>query len=102
MLRKGLLICEERRYLWHELVHADRRDLSCHNSAKIEYSVDREAAHRAMPLASLEWGIARSREWHDLAECMKLPEEWVRFRMATLHPAERAILRKVAVDVSTL
>jgi hypothetical protein len=94
VLRRGLLLEEERRYLWHEIVHARRRDQSCQGwaSASMERSVEREAAHRAMPLELLEHAIGVSVDWHDFSSRMKVPEAWVRFRLQIAHPAETAML----------
>lgn len=96
VMRRGLLLREERRFLWHELVHADRRDRSCHVDQKAETSVEREAVQRAIPRPTLEWAWGRAREWHELAELLKLPEAWVRWRVEIAHPAEKALLRRVA------
>lgn len=97
-MRAGLLLAEERRHLWHELVHADRRDRQWHTDESVERSVEREAVRRAMPLPTLEWATGQATDWPELVDLLKYPEEWVRFRMAALHPAERAILRRQADD----
>ena len=96
VLRKGLRIEAERRYMWHEIVHAIRRDESCHGWARhtMERSVEREAARRAMPLAALQAAVEQAATWHDIVWLMKVPEPWVRFRMEIAHPAERALLRE--------
>lgn len=93
VLRTGLLIEEQRRHLWHELVHADRGDRACHGSDAIEMSVDREAARRAMPMASLLWAFGLEWQRHLVAGLLRLPEEWVQFRLDIAHPAERVRLR---------
>lgn len=95
VLRTGLLLEEERRYLWHELVHADRRDRACHGSIAAEVSVEREAARRAMPMSSLTWALELEWQRHLVAGLLKLPEAWVQFRLDTAHPAERVVLRQV-------
>lgn len=96
VVRKGLLLAEERRYLWHELVHADRGDEVCHTTAKMEHSVDREAAQRAMPLCSLEWAGERAWDWHEFVELLKVPAPFVKFRMRIAHPAEKTTLTRLA------
>lgn len=96
VMRNGLLITEERRHLWHELEHADRGDEACHVSNKMERSVDRAAAHRAMPLRSLEWAFGQESSVDEAAELLKLPAEWVAFRLDVAHPAELALVRKAA------
>lgn len=98
VLRKGLRIEEERRYLWHEVTHALRRDSRCESwlGAKVEASVEREAARRAMPTEAMRAGLERSATWLDFVWHMKVPEEWVRFRVDIAHPAEKAMLREAA------
>jgi hypothetical protein len=95
VLRTGLLLEEERRYLWHELVHADRRDRACHGSIEAEVSVEREAARRAMPMVSLRWALNLEWQRHLVAGLLKLPEAWVQFRLATAHPTEKTELREL-------
>lgn len=89
MLRAGLTLIEERRYLWHELVHADRGDEFSHASELNERKVDREAAQRAMPLKSLMWAAPQAQTWDEFADLLKAPEDFVRLRWATALPAER-------------
>lgn len=104
VLCTGMDLHVERRYLWHEIVHALRRDSACDLPwlrAKSEASVEREAARRAMPLSVLEDAIARSVDWHDFADRLKVPEPWVHFRVQIAHPAERAILERVCRWEST-
>lgn len=98
VVRKGLLIVEERAVLWHELVHHWRADVRCgsdwHDAAQ-ERSVDREAARRALPLSALEVALRRhlgSR--HDAADALKTTERLLQVRMDHLHPAERHHLRR--------
>jgi hypothetical protein len=93
VVRRGLLLADERRYLWHELVHADRRDRRCEASTKLEGSVDREAVRRAVPTSSLMWAAHKAQDWSELADLLKLPEYWVRWRVQIAHPAERGLLR---------
>jgi hypothetical protein len=93
VVRAGLTLVEERRYLWHELVHADRGDELCHASEGSERRVDREAARRAMPLSSLLWAAPQVQTWAEFADLLKAPEDFLRLRWATAHPAER---RRVA------
>jgi hypothetical protein len=95
VLRTGLLLEEERRYLWHELVHADRRDRACHGSIAAEVSVEREAARRAMPMSSLLWALGLEWQRHLVAGLLKLPEDWVQFRLHTAHPTEKNRLRDI-------
>jgi hypothetical protein len=97
VVRKGLLLCEERAVLWHELVHADRGDTRCGGAvmdARQELSVDREAARRAMPWPVLRWGIDTATCAYDLVERMKVDEQLVRTRLKSMHPAERHYLRR--------
>lgn len=91
VLRRGLLLEQERRYLWHEIVHALRRDSSCTGfmAGKMERAVEKEAARRAMPPSVLLAGARASIDFHDLVWRMKVPENWVRFRIDIAHPSER-------------
>jgi hypothetical protein len=93
VMRRGLLLEEERRYLWHELEHADRRDTSGHNDAAVERLVERRAAETAMPWGSILWAWAQAQDLTEMAGLLKLPEEWVHFRLTGLHPAQKALLR---------
>jgi hypothetical protein len=93
VVRRGMLLEEERRYLWHELVHADRRDRECHVDSRADASVDREAVRRAIPTSSLMWAADKAQDWCELADLLKLPEPWVRWRVQIAHPAERGLLR---------
>jgi hypothetical protein len=92
VLRAGLTLIEERRYLWHELVHADRGDELRHASEVNERRVDREAARRAMPLRSLMWAAPQAQTWAELADVLKAPEDFLRLRWATARPAERRLV----------
>lgn len=94
VLRRGLLLEEERRYLWHEIVHALRRDERCTGwlKDKMERSVEREAARRAMPRDALVAAMEASVSWHDFAGRMKVPVEWVHYRMDISHPSEKGAL----------
>lgn len=92
-MRKGLLVEEERRYLWHELVHADRRDRDWHTDAEVERVVDRHAAENAMPWVSIEWAWHEATDLPEMAGLLKLPEDWVYQRLMSLHPARKALLR---------
>lgn len=98
VIRRGLLIEEERRYLWHELTHADRRDVAGHTDARVERLVERRAAESAMPWESVEWAWGQAVDLHEMADLLKLPEAWVRFRLQLLHPARKAALRRM-VDI---
>lgn len=98
VLRNGMLLEEQRHHLWHELVHADRRDLMCHGSKAVEDSVEREAAQRAMPLRSLLWAFGLEWQRHLVAGLLRLPEGFVQFRLDIAHPAERVRLREVYGD----
>ena len=96
VLRAGLRIEEERRYLWHEVVHALRRDRRCEGwlADRMETSVEREAMHRAMPVDVVEHHLSRAATWHDFAWHMKVPEPWVEARIRAAHPAEVELWRR--------
>lgn len=93
VVRKGLLITEERQHLWHELVHSDRRDQACHTSRRNEQLVERLAVRWAIPTCSLQWAAYQTETIHDLAELLKLPAEWVEFRWRTAPQWERDLIR---------
>jgi hypothetical protein len=77
VMRDDLLIEEERRHLWHELVHADRQDRVGHMDAKVERLVDRRAAENAMPWESIRWAWDQATDLTEMAGLLKLPEDWV-------------------------
>lgn len=93
VLRKGMLLEQERQILWHELVHAARRDTAGHTDAQVERLVERHAAENAMPWVSIQAAWDRATDLTDLAGLLKLPEDWVYFRIKNLHPAQKAALR---------
>lgn len=92
--RSGLLLSQERRHLWHELVHADRGDTLGHNSESLERKVERIAVRMAIPTVSLQWAAYQTDTMYDLADLLKLPEEWVRFRWLTAPEWEKAMIRR--------
>lgn len=94
VMRKGLLIQEERRHLWHELVHSDRRDQAGHTSPPVERRVEFIAVKRAIPTRSLQWAAYQTDTMCDLAELLKLPEDWVRFRWTSAPQWERDAIRR--------
>lgn len=93
VMRSDLLIEEERRYLWHELAHADRRDTAGHSDIKVERTVERWAAENAMPWESVLWAWQTATDMEEMAGLLKLPVEWVWFRLRGLHPARKAMLK---------
>jgi hypothetical protein len=94
VVRKGLLISEERRHLWHEIVHADRRDRFGHSSPGVEVYVERAAVKLAIPFRSLQWGCYQTETIHGLSEILKLPREWVEFRWRIATSWERRTVRE--------
>ena len=96
VLRSGRSLEEERRCLWHELVHAERGDSECTGWVRsaTERRVEREAARRAMPIVVMEHRLAVASDWDDFVWHMKVPERWVRFRIALTRPTERARLER--------
>lgn len=93
VVRASLLLVQERRILWHELTHADRRDRAGHTDAAVERVVERHAAENAMPWVSLAWAWEESTDLTEMADLLKLPEEWVHFRLINLHPGRKAMLK---------
>lgn len=88
-MRTGLLIEEQRRHLWHEIVHADRRDTHGHTDGAVERVVDRHAAENAMPWESLWWAWNEADDVGGMAALLKLPEDWLRYRLNYLHPRRK-------------
>jgi hypothetical protein len=98
VVRRGLLLVEERAVLWHELVHARRRDRSCGDpyfDDDQERSVDREAARWSMPSRVLLWAARGAHSHGEVADALKTTERMLHIRLDTLHPAERAALRRI-------
>lgn len=95
VMRTGLRIEQERRYLWHELVHADRGDIAGHTDARVEAVVEREAVRRALPLQSLRWAFGQELGRREIAEMLKLPEDWIQFRVDIATTRERRELRQL-------
>ncbi len=93
VLRRGMPLAEQRRYLWHELVHADRRDVAAQGGADVEAQVERQAVSRALPLVTLQWAFSLEVSRHEVAAAVGLPEEWLQFRLDIAAPSERALLR---------
>lgn len=99
VVRRGLLLVEERAVLWHELVHARRGDRRC----SIEYfhdeqerSVEREAARWALPLPCLREAQREGHNEAEVADTLKTTPAMLKVRLRGLHPAERAALRRDA------
>jgi len=93
VLRNDLLIEQERRFLWHEIVHSDRHDANGHVDASVERLVDREASERAMPWETLLWAWEGATDLTEMAGLLKLPEEWVWERIKNLPRDHKAMLR---------
>lgn len=99
VVRAGLLLVEERAVLWHELVHALRRDSRCLTDGvvglRIEASCDLEAARRALPIED----VASVMRWADsdseAADALKTTPELLGIRLSKLHPSERALLARI-------
>ncbi len=94
VLRRGLLRPERRRFLWHELVHADRGDVAGQCGRSEEALVERLAVGRALPLCSLRWAFAREASRHDRAAVLQLPEDWLQFRLDSASSVEIETLRR--------
>lgn len=96
-VQRGLLLVEERAVLWHELVHARRRDSRCASDVlwvRQEASVDREAARWALPLPALLEAMRGEPPLTDAADWLKTTPALLRVRLQGLHPAERAQVRR--------
>lgn len=98
VVRRGLLLVEERAVLWHELVHARRGDERCcllHFHQQQERSVDREAARWAMPTGALLEALVGARSYVEVADTLKTTERLLTVRLDALHPAERAAVQRL-------
>ena len=93
VLRAGLLLAEERRYLWHELVHADRGDTACDTNWRVEAVVEREAVRRALPLTALTSVFEYATSHEEAVEQLKVPDDWIQFRLDGLTVTERTAVR---------
>lgn len=96
VLRDDLLVVEERAVLFHELAHARRGDMTCGwpLDARMEASVDREAARWAIPLDALLDAVRGEPPLSDVADALKTTEHLLRVRLRSLHPAERGQLQR--------
>lgn len=98
VVRRGLLLVEERAVLWHELVHARRGDLRCclaYFAESQERSVDREAARWALPMPAVLDVYRWARSDAEAADELKTTQALLRVRLEALHPAERAAIARV-------
>lgn len=93
VIRRELLLVEEREVLFHELVHARRGDLFCDD--KTERSVDREAARWAMPMSALLEALVGARSYTEVADTLKTTERLLMVRLNALHPSERAAVQRL-------
>lgn len=103
VVRRGLLLVEERSVLWHELVHLDRRDYpTCDGvlDARQELRCEKEAARRAIPIDWLCAAARVSTSRRDAADMLKVTEELLSVRMRWLHPAERAAVHRADAERS--
>ncbi len=106
VLRRGLLLVEERSTLWHELVHLDRGDRPCATGdleSRQESACCREAARRAIPIGSLCRAAVWSDDVHEIADELKVTPELLLVRMTYLSLVERRQLRRpiAAKEAST-
>lgn len=100
VVRAGLLLVEERAVLWHELVHARRRDARCLAEGlvgSVEESVDREAARWALPIGALASAMGWADSDADVADALKTTPTLLDIRRRALHPAERALLTRIRI-----
>lgn len=98
VLRTGLLLVEERATLWHELIHAERRDTRCEGRAqrRMEAECHRAAARRSVDVRDLADALCWTDCEHEQADQLKTTVEYLRIRMdpRNLHPSERHYLRR--------
>lgn len=98
VVRDDLLLVEERAALWHEIVHARRRDTRCDglDLLRMEKSCRREAARLSIEINDLADTLLWARDVHEVADHLKTIAEYVVIRLdpRNLHPAERGLLRR--------
>lgn len=98
VLRSGMLLVEERATLWHEIVHARRRDTACEGRAlrRMEAECHRAAARLAIHIHDLADALCWSDDEHEQADQLKTTVEYLRIRKdpRNLHPSERHYLRR--------
>lgn len=90
VVRRGLLLVEERSVLWHELAHWIRGDRRCDSSTRDEGACDQLAARLAVPIEEL---IAAWRVSHDVvevADILKITPQLLQIRLDHLHAGELA------------
>lgn len=95
-LDRGLLQAERRSVLAHELEHVAREvaPLDPVLRAREESAVDQAAARRLIPLDRLADALAWSHCHDEAADELWVSPELLRVRLAHLHPAELAVLRR--------
>lgn len=81
--------------LVHELVHVDRGPSPAPQfDAKEELAVERAAARRLIDIRDLAEAMAESESPGHIAELLEVDTDTLLIRLAYLHPAERAHLRR--------
>jgi hypothetical protein len=84
---------ERRSVLTHERIHLERGHVGC-QPRRVENSVAREAARRLIKLTDLISALLTVESWDEAADEMHCRREDVETRLASLHPSEKAALRR--------
>lgn len=88
---------QRRSTLAHELVHAERRDEPCGSLIldwRQELAVSQLAARRLIPIRALGEALAWAADVDEAADELWVDADTLRVRLAHLHPAERAYLKR--------
>ncbi|MCU1677671.1 MAG: hypothetical protein JWM93_2429 [Frankiales bacterium] len=90
VVRRGLLLVEERSVLWHELAHWIRGDRRCDSGTRDEVACDRLAARLAVPVEALIAAWRVSQDVHEVADMLKVTPQLLQVRLDHLHAGEQA------------
>lgn len=92
VIRRGLLLVEERSVLWHELAHALRGDTRCEMGTKDEARCDQLAARWAIPIEDLIAAWQAYEHMDDVADALKVTRHLLDVRVNGLHAGEQAVV----------
>lgn len=93
-LRRDLLQAQRRSVIAHEVVHVERGPFPGHLQPREEREVSKEAARRLVDIRALGEAMAWSENLDEIADELWVDRDTVLTRLAHLHPAERAYLKR--------
>ncbi|MFT4081146.1 MAG: hypothetical protein QM638_01040 [Nocardioides sp.] len=95
-MAKGLLQAERRSTIAHELEHISRGWAPCQGvgAGREECVVDQAASRRLIQIRDLGEALAWAHDLDEAAEELWVDRAMLEVRLAHLHPAERAYLRR--------